>query len=358
MSNEIIIREAKPNEIEQWDELILRFENYRISHTSAWLHSLEKSFNGQLIFLIYEKNGEVVACFPGMLVKLGFLRLFGSPLPGWQTVSMGPVFNEKKISVVELMLPLASFLEKKYGVHHTEIMSSHLDQEIMEKCGFRGRPEYTFQTSLFPDDEKRTLMAMKSSARRNITRGNKLGLRVNFHDDEEFVDEIYDQISEVFVRGGNTVPFNKTRVLEFFRNMKETGNLLAISVELPEQDICIATGLFTIENKELVLWTWTHRAEYRWYRPTELMTWTVMQKAMQLGCVSFDLMGRGDFKAKFGAKMNGDKIRWVRSRYGWLTVARDLSEKLYRFQQSLRGKFARRKLNSPAIQTDNKIPVS
>jgi hypothetical protein len=90
---------------------------------------------------------------------------------------------------------------------------------------------------------------------------------------------------------------------------------------------------------------WTHRTQYRWYRPTEIMTWAVMRKAMQFGCESFDLMGRGDFKAKFGASMKSDKIRWVRSRYRWLTVARDAAETLYRLQQSARGKYARRLLD-------------
>ncbi len=358
MSNKIIIREANAEEIEQWDSLIENFENHRVSHTSAWLRSLEKTFNGKLLFLIFERNGEKVAYMPGMIVKIGLLKLFGSPLPGWQTVSMGPVFDEKQVSASELIEPLAAFLERKYGIHHIEITSGDLDAAIMEKSGFRGKPEYTFKMPLFPGEENRVLKGMKSSARRNITRGKELGLRVNFRDDEEFVDEIYDQIQEVFVRGGNTVPFSKTRVLEYFRNMKEKETLLAISVDLPDWDISIATGLFTIENKELVLFTWTHRAEHGKYRPTELMTWTAMQKAMEMGCTSFDLAGRGDFKAKFGAKMNGDKTRWVRSRYRWLTVARDLTEKVYRFQQSIRGKIAKRKLNSKGIQIENQIPAS
>src|SRR6266513_1195042 len=84
--------------------------------------------------------------------------------------------------------------------------------------------------------------------------------------------------------------------------------------------------MFTVHGHELLLSMWTHRTRYRWYRPTELMTWTVMQKAMALGCDSFDLMGRGDFKAKFGAAPDASKQRWVWSRYAWLTAARRLAQ--------------------------------
>ena len=342
MNSEVVIREASAQEIEAWDGLIRQFEDHRVTHTLGWLRSLEASIKGKLLFLVYEKHGEIVACLPGMIVNVGFLKLFGSPLPGWQTVSMGPIFNDERITCSEVIEPLASFLELNHGVHHIEILGKNLDPGAMCESSFRGRQEFTFEGPLFPQDENKALKQMKGSTRRNIARAQELGLQVRFRDDEDFVDEVYDQISEVYLRGGNVVPFSKKRVADFYSCMKQSGSLVAVSVELAEGSACIATGLFTIENRELLLWSWTHRTKYRWYRPTELMTWAVMQKAMQLGCTSFDLMGPGNFKAKFGATLNGKTIRWVRSRYAWLTAARDVSEKVYRFQQSLRGKYARR----------------
>lgn len=338
----ITIREADGNEKRNWDRLISRFENRRVTHSSAWLRSLENSFDGKPIHLIYEKDGELAACFPGLIVDMGILRLFGSPLPGWQTVSMGPVFDPEQISTSEIVSGLAPYLEERHGVHHIEVMCCDFDPEPMDSCGFRGRPEYTFKTQLYPRDQQKNLKAMKSSARRNIRRAGELALDIRAVDDERFVDEVYDQINEVFIRGGNTVPFQKHRVKEFFVNMRTADKLLALAVYLPNSKTCIATSLFTIANKELLLWMWTHRSEYRWYRATEAMTWTAMQTAMEKGCERMDFMGRGDFKAKFGARMNGNKIRWVRSRYRWLTVARDLAEKAYRLQQSIRGKYIRR----------------
>ncbi|MFN3651982.1 MAG: GNAT family N-acetyltransferase [Armatimonadota bacterium] len=229
------------------------------------------------------------------------------------------------------------------------MISSELDAEAMKAFHFRGDPVFTYRAPLYPGDEARAMKMLKDSARRNVRRAEKLGLITRFEEDESFVDEHYDQLKEVFLRGGNIIPFNKKRVLEYFRHMKAAGNLLAISVYLPDEggnEVNIATGTFTVEGHELLLWMWAHRTQYRWYRPTELMTWMVMKKAMERGCDTFDFMGRGEFKTRLGAELDGSQHRWIRSRYGWLTQARSLAEKGYRWQQSFRGRMSRQQWSS------------
>jgi glycosyltransferase involved in cell wall biosynthesis/predicted ATP-grasp superfamily ATP-dependent carboligase len=336
----LTVRKASPSEELEWDTLVQRFDHCRIAHTRAWLRSLEASGCGQPLYLVFERDHEIVGCLPGLLVRFGPLRLFGSPLPGWQTVSMGPVFDERRVSAADLVATLVPFLRHRYGIHHIELMCSHLDPAAMQAAGFRGDAVTTYRAPLAAD-EATTMKAMKDSTRRNVRRAIKLGLVTRFETEESFVDEHYSQIKEVYARRGFSVPFGKRRVLEFFRHMKAAGSLLAIAVYLEDEGPCIATGMFTVHGRELLLSMWTHRTRYRWYRPTELMTWTVMQKAMALGCDNFDLMGRGDFKAKFGATPDASKRRWVWSRYAWLTAARDLAEKGYRWQQGIRGRLAR-----------------
>jgi predicted ATP-grasp superfamily ATP-dependent carboligase len=340
----VLIREATREELERWDDLVMRFDNYRISHKHTWMQSLQSTVKGQPLFLVYERANRIVGCIPGFLTNIGPLRLFGSPLQGWQTVSMGPVFDSDAVSTDELVTPLIDFLKTRYGVHHIEIISSDLDQQVMRDLRFRSEHLPTWRAPLFPDDQNRSMRAMKDSARRNVRRGIKLGLEVKFEEDESFVDEHYDQLREVFARGGASLPFGKKRALDFFRHMKASGNLVAVSVYLPNDGPNIATGMFTIEGRELLLWMWTHRTEYRWFRPTELMTWSVMKRAMDLGCDTFDFMGRGDFKAKFGAELEYTKHRWSWSRYEWLAISRTLAVRAYKSQQAVRGKMIRRAL--------------
>jgi hypothetical protein len=233
MTNKLILREADRHEIDNWDDIIARFDCHRVSHTTAWLRSLEGYFRGKALFLVYERAGRIVACLPGMIVDIGPLRLYGSPLPGWQTVSMGPVFDPEAVTAEELIAPLPRFLEGKYGVHHIELMTNALDAVAMEANGFRGRIEYTFQAPLYPDDSSKTFGKLKADARSNIRRAERLGLVVRFSEDESFVDELYDQTTEVFLRGGNVVPFAKKRVAEYFLNMKSSGALVAAAFIFP-----------------------------------------------------------------------------------------------------------------------------
>ena len=333
-------REATTEELAGWDNLVRRFANHRIVHTKAWIHSLEASGFGRARFLVLEKDGEVVGCLPGLVADVGPFRLFGSPPPASQTTSMGPAFDEERVATPDLMDAVIPYLEGRLGIHHMEIMSPDLDPGTMLTLGFRGEPWPTYQVRLFPGDEARVLKGLKDSARRNVARGKKLGLEVRFEQDESFVDEHYAQIKEVYVRGGHAINFGRRRVLECFRRTRDAGSLLAVSVYLPD-GTSIATGMFTIEGTELLLWTWAHRAQFRWYRPTELMTWTVMQKAIAAGCESFDLMGLGDFKMKFGAERDDRKYRWVRSRYRWLGRVRDLAASGMRWQMVLRGRVTR-----------------
>src|SRR3989475_12705801 len=85
----------------------------------------------------------------------------------------------------------------------------------------------------------------------------------------------------------------------------------AVSVWLPGDGPCIASGMFTVAARELLLWSWSHRTRDRWYRPTELLTWRVIQHALGAGCETFQLMGLGGFKRKFGADVDLTKSRWV-----------------------------------------------
>src|SRR5688572_17867347 len=334
------VREASAAELTRWDDIVRGFPNYRLPHTRAWIEALAACDRGRPLYLVLEDDQGILGCLPGLLTTVGRWTLFGSPLAGWQTVSLGPAFDPARFDTAAFAAAIVPYLEREHGVDHIELLHLGLDAGAMRAAGFEPEVAPTFRAPLYPGDEARTLKQLKMSARRNIKRAQRLGLITRFEDDEAFVDEHYAQLREVYARGGFAVPFSKQRVLEFFRRLKASGNLLAISVYLPGGRVCIATGIFFIEGRELLLWMWAHHQHYRWYRPTELMTWTVMQRAIQLGCTTFDLMGRGDFKAKFGAELDQSKVRWLRARPRWLMRARKVAKTAYGWQQALRGRAA------------------
>ena len=335
------IREATPAELQDWDAIVRRFPNVRVPHTRGWIDALAASNCGKPLYLLLEDEQGIAGVCPGLLVTALRWKLFGSPLEGWQTVSLGPAFDPERFDTAAFAAALVPYLEREHDVDHIELLNLALDPEAMRAAGFIEEAAPTMCARLFPGDETKTFKQLKVSARRNVKRGQRLGLITKFEDDESFVDEHYAQVQEVYRRGGFAVPFSKHRVLEVFRRLKAAGNLLAISVYLPGGRVNIATGLFFREGRELQLWMWAHRQHYRWYRPTELMTWTVMQRAIQLGCDHVDFMGRGDFKAKFGAELDLSKRRWLRGRHPWLMTARNAAKRVYGWQQGVRGQLAR-----------------
>jgi len=341
MTHGLRVREATAPELEQWDSIVRGFPNYRLPHTRAWLEALVASSCGDPLYLVLEDDQGIVGVLPGLVRKVGRWRLFGSPLAGWQTVSLGPAFDPARFDTAAFAAAIVPYLEREHRIDHIELLHLGLDADAMRAAGFEGEPVATYRAPLFPGDVARTFKQLKDSARRNIKRARRLGLVVKFENDDSFVDEHYSQVQEVYRRGGYTVPFSRQRVFEFFQRLKASGNLVAVSVYLPGGRVNIATGLFAIEGKELLLWMWAHRGHYRWYRPTELMTWAVMELAVQRGCESLDFMGRGPFKTKFGAQLDETKMRWMRGRHRWLMRARDVARTAYYWQQGAVGRASR-----------------
>src|ERR1043166_8878444 len=220
----VSVREALPADLERGDDLVRCFPNHRVVHTRAWIESLEAAGWGRPLYLLFEKDGEVVGCLPGLLASVAGLRLFGSPLAGWQTVSMGPAFDPARLSTADLLGALLPILEGPHRVSYMELLHHELDPEVMRAFGFRGQPVFTYRAPLFPGNER-------------------LGLVARFEEDEAFVTEHYKQLREVYVRGGQVIPFSERRMQECFRRMKAAGNLVAAAVYLPGGRDSIATGI-------------------------------------------------------------------------------------------------------------------
>ena len=335
------IRNATQEEIEGWDELVDGFRNCRVFHRRSWIRSIESFSGAKPLYLIFSSGEEVVGLLPGFIRKIGPLRIFGSPIEGWQTDSMGPVFDTERISTRDLLAGLIQFLEDNYGVHQIELASPDLDADAMSKFGFEGKCLTTCRIALYPGSEERTLKNMRAKTRNQLRKAMKLGLVAKVTNGDSFVEEAFDQIKEVFTRRGHAVPYSKKRFRDCVEHAKDGGKLLGISIFLPDGSVNIATGVFLIDGQEVNLWQWAHRTAYRWYCPTELLLWTAMQKGMEAGCVTLDMSGRGKSKEKFGGVLDTRNYRWIRSRYGWLSALRDRARKAYRLQQSLRGRLHR-----------------
>lgn len=334
------VRAASPEELAGWDALCQGLGPSRLFHRRAWIESLAEGAAGAPRYLVCERQGEIVGCLPGLLRQLGPLRLFGSPLEGSQTSSMGPVFDARRVSTRELMGALLAHLEQEEGAHHVELASDHLDLGAMRALGFADELLFTCRIALYPGDEDRALRNIDGRTRNHLRKAQRLGLRCEREEDEGFAAECYDQLVEVFRRGGNAAPFGPERVRRCFRHMKAAGRLLALSVRLPEGE-CVATGLFLLDAPEMHLWLWTHRTAHRGAYATELLMWTAMREGMARGCTTLDMGGGGRAKLQYGARPDETAHRFLRSRHAVLARSRALARQAFHLQQSLRGRLLR-----------------
>ena len=109
--DDIRARVATPREIRDWDDIVSHFPQRRVMHRRSWLRSLERSGHGAPLHLIVERQGAVVGCLPGLLTRVGPLHVFGSPPPGSQTASMGPLFDPACVAAADLVCALVRELE-------------------------------------------------------------------------------------------------------------------------------------------------------------------------------------------------------------------------------------------------------
>src|ERR1051325_11641711 len=181
------VREATAGELEAWDTLVARFWNHRVTHRRSWIESLAGSGCGEPLYLVWEKHGEVVGCMPGLLARVGLWRGFGSPLPGWQTVSLGPVWDRRRVSARELLSLLMPYLQLVHRVSYIELMTSDLAPALMRALGFRGEPAPPPPPPPPRDEDPPPSRPHKHTPRRNVRRAERLGLLVRTEDDESFV---------------------------------------------------------------------------------------------------------------------------------------------------------------------------
>ena len=334
----IVARPASPQEELDWDAIVRRFPGHRVTHTRAWVHSMQAAGLGESLLLVFERDGELAGCLPGLLVRVAGWRLFGSPLPGWATSGMGPVHDPSRLDDGELADTLVDHLAGAHRVRHIEFVHRGLDVEAMQRRGFRGEPVPTMRATLDPGDPERTFGRLSRSARQNVRRAERLGIDIRFGVDDAFAHEHFRQVREVYRRGGHEVPFTEHRLAAGIQAMNASGALVAVSAFLPASDIRIATATFFLEADELQLWMWAHQSHYRWYRATELMTWRAMRHALSMGCRTFDMMGRGEFKEKFGAVLDETRRRWIRSDSRVLAAARPVARAWYQTRQVVRGR--------------------
>jgi CelD/BcsL family acetyltransferase involved in cellulose biosynthesis len=301
------------------------FEDRLLFQTREWLQFVQRTQEAEpVVAAVLGEQGSVVGYFTGLVVRRFGVRILGSPFPGWTTSYMG--FNLKAgVERRQATEALVRFAFRALGCLHLELKDRFLEPEALNGLGFDQSPNVTFEVDLRPPEEE-VFGHMTSACRRAIRKSEKEGVRVEEASGEEFADEYYAQLEDVFAKQSSVPTYDVDRVRELIHAVEPTGRLLLLRA-CSADGKGIATGIFPALNTTAYFWGGASWREHQIVRPNEAIFWYAMRYWKARGISVLDMGGGGDYKRKYGpVELNVPSFR--RSRVRGLGTLREVARRM------------------------------
>jgi len=286
-----------PGRPANWDTLIRDFEDKTLFHESCWLdHLLDIHPGSRIDYFAVRDGGADVGYFCAQRVRKLGLPIYGSPLPGTGTNYMGPLTRPgvDRRALVRAILRACW----RNRAAHLELSAAWLHEDLARSSGFLVDRVGTHLIPL-PSTEAAAWTGMKSTARNRVKKAHRSGLAAEVTTDPGVADEFFAQLGEVFSKQGLAPPYGIERPRSLFRHLMAADRLLAVRVR-HDQEV-VAAGLFPHDGRCIYFWGAGSWLKSQHLCPNELLHWTVIRHAVELGIPTYDMCGGGSqFKAKFG----------------------------------------------------------
>jgi len=318
-----------------WAEDIKRYEMNTVFQTPAWLSFVSDCQNAEPIIAAVRQGGETVGLFTGLMIKKWGMRILGSPFPGWTTSYMGFCLKPG-VSRSMAVESLKRFAFNELKCVHLEMMDRHITFSELASLGIQYRSYEGFQVDLSQTEDEIFGRMSKKSCQYCIRKAEKNGVVIEEADDEEFVNDYYSQLKEVFAKQSLTATYGPERVEKLIKYVHPTGMLLLLRAR-DSNGRCIATGIFPASNGTMYFWGGASLRQYHSLYPNEALHWHAMKYWKRRGILAYDMGGRGDYKRKYGGREIA--VPWFRiSKYQWVPPLRALARRVFDYRQKLTGK--------------------
>jgi hypothetical protein len=334
-------RQAKPSfrrvDIASIDLQELEAYSDRIVYqTLPWIKFIARTQYAEPVVAVLSRHDETLGYFTGLIVKKFGFRVLGSPFPGWSTPYMG--FNLRSdVTRALAMEALSVFAFNDMKCHHVELMDRYMVPDDYQHLGFETSMFDSFELDLTLTEDE-LWRNMRQDCRESIRKAGRSGVVVEEALDMEFADDYYEQLKHVFAVKNSVPPFGVDRVRQLIAFMEPTGNLLMLRARNKE-GTCIATSIRLAANRTVFAWgsaSWRHFSRVR---PNEMLQWYAIKYWKARGMRTFDLVGRGDYKLKYGSRPI--VVPWVRkSKSPGIAFLRFAAEESFRAVQDTLGKLA------------------
>lgn len=322
-----------------WEQLD-RFADRVVFQTKPWLDFISASQHGDIVLAEIQEDNQLVGYFSGVLIRKTGLAILGSSFPGWTTPYVG--FNLLPGHSRSRILPFfASWAFEELKCLHFEVSDLHFAPEDANGLDVSANSYETYQSDLRRSEDE-LFGAMTSACRRCVRKAEKSGVTVEEASDPAFADEYYEQLKDVFAKQGKTPTYGLDRVRLLIQHMQPSGNLLLLRARSAD-GVCIGTGIYPGFNKAAEFWGNASWREHQHLRPNETLHWYAMRYWKKRGAELFDWGGGGEYKEKYGVAPL--VVPWYyKSRYKWMTTARDSLRSLYYNTRPLIGRLRGKKV--------------
>lgn len=313
--------------LHDWDTRLNAFSDRTIFQTGAWLRFLESTQRGEVVIAALTDDHQILGYFSGLIVRKCGVSILGSPFHGWTTAYMGLTLSAR-VPRSAAVRALVDFAFERLRCLHLELMDRHVRTEDLDGLNRDFQVFCTYEVDLAASEDA-LLGKMTRQCRGCIRKATRCEVVVEEATDLSFADEYYDQLRAVYGRQGLRPAYDLQRVRELIRILQPTGSLLLLRARAPE-GTSIATSISVGANSSAYLWGIASYLNYRILRPNELLLWYAMRYWKRRGIRTFDTVGLGQFKRKFGGYEIA--VPWLRvSRSPWVAYSRVGAEAVVRW---------------------------
>lgn len=318
-----------------WDALVDQSDLATVYHRSAWLHTIAPDTGGRIHRLVLESNGTPLALWPIGLLRKGPLRVGGSPLPGWNTAYLGPLFLpacQDKLAAVRTMMRARPIRRPAFLA--LRAMDTNLD---LAPLGFRQTRRFeTYELDLTRDEQ--TLWDnLKSTCRTRIRKGEKNGLTIHEETDPGYLDDFWSMAVEVFAKSAKKPPFSRAMLERMESHLRPRNELIVTTARLGAERI--ATLIIPHDGRTAMYFAGGSRSERLDLAPNNLLHWKTILLCKQRGMHRYDFISNrgnpGRFKATYSPDIRTSSIHWERVQNKMIEHLRKMYESRMRKQTIL-----------------------
>jgi len=322
--------------LDQWDALLAQFPQHTVFHTTAWLEAIRAVYGAKIILGCAEFDGECVAIWPVLQSRKGFLKLLGSPLPGWSTAYMGPLFREgtDPESAMEALLNFDMF--RKGSFFAAKVLNEAAPVDLT-RHGFERVLDFDTLVLDLTQTTETLWNNLKGECRTRIRKARSLGVEIRSEHDDSFLDEYWAMSLETFANTNIKPTFTLEFAGEVWKRLHAEGRIHALSAWQNGERIGVL--MLPFDNHTMYYWGGASWARVRGIPAHNLLHWEAIELAQKLGLRRYDFIstlgGAGRFKRTFGPQTINVATHWERTSSRIVKALRDRYEQYLTLRQKL-----------------------